>query len=457
MLEISLTNFSLQVFLPIASPHSHSTPLLWQADDVEEAHLTSTVMAEAMNKLGGMENAQHLTARERISLCALSAVLSSPPTDFGSGVDTIPTARQALAIITHLAALRQCGLAQRSFSKREPVESLSSSTQFLTFFFDATSDCLCSLPEILLLDMPWDAFDLFDGRLYLNILGSMGAGSHPWVQKLLPRASEMVKILDALVGGTRRPGVSDILSQAEELASLNPSEPPLCLQSRQPEPAPSLLPFSHPIIDPYLTAVRLSAGVMSESSVSQSIFKELAHWHNSRVPLDPKHVAKPRGFWAQKRHQKLMSDTMAYSASLTGASGKIIEPEVVVTVAEVAAKKNIPIKTPHTVAKKPEGRDARTSSTGNKSNKQKALEQADARRQEKLTVVLRSVAAAWRARCVEFEREPSLIRRFNRAEKYLVSLSSGHEQVVGSEALLYLGHVLLQLRRSSNTPENLGG
>jgi hypothetical protein len=35
-------------------------------------------------------------------------------------------------------------------------------------------------------------------------------------------------------------------------------------------------------------------------------------------------------------------------------------------------------------------------------------------------------------------------------------LSSGHEQLVGSEVLLYLGHVLLQLRRSSSTPENLG-
>lgn len=201
----------------------------------------------------------------------------------------------------------------------------------------------------------------------------------------------MVKILGIL--GVDRLGISDILSQVEELASLNPAGP-LCSQPREPEPAPSLLAFSHPIVDPYLTEVRHPAeGVMLESSVSQSIFQELAHWHNSRTPLDAKYVAKPRGFYAAKRYQKLMSDTMAYSASLTGASGKIIEPEVV-TVTEEPARKKRPEKIAYAAAKKPKGKDARMDAQEQKSNKQMALEQADARRREKLNVVSRSVAAA---------------------------------------------------------------
>jgi len=57
---------------------------------------------------------------------------------------------------------------------------------------------------------------------------------------------------------------------------------------------------------------------------------------------------------------------------------------------------------------------------------------------------------------MEFEKQPSLVNRFLKAEKYLVSLSSDHEQIIGSEVLLYLGNVLLQIQRSPQTPKSAG-
>jgi len=60
-----------------------------------------------------------------------------------------------------------------------------------------------------------------------------------------------------------------------------------------------------------------------------------------------------------------MSDIMAYSASLTGALGKVIEPKIV-TVAKGLAKKG-PNKLAHATAKKPEGKGVETTTQGHKS------------------------------------------------------------------------------------------
>lgn len=173
--EHPLINFSLQVYLPIASPLGQPTPPLGQNDDLDAVRSTSNPMTEAMNKLAGVEGALDLTARDFISLYALSVVLSSLPTESRSASNYVSTMRQAVAVMVHLAALRQCGLAQRSFAKQKPAGSLSTNTQFLTSFFDAARDSLSSLPEGCFPDLPWDAFDLFDGRLYINVSVSTAA------------------------------------------------------------------------------------------------------------------------------------------------------------------------------------------------------------------------------------------------------------------------------------------
>lgn len=43
----------------------------------------------------------------------------------------------------------------------------------------------------------------------------------------------------------------------------------------------------------------------------------------------------------------------------------------------------------------------------------------------------------------ECEQQPSLVKRFVKAEKYFTALSSAHKEIVGAEVLLYLGNVLV--------------
>ncbi|KAJ4307321.1 hypothetical protein N0V88_000704 [Collariella sp. IMI 366227] len=169
----------------------------------------------------------------------------------------------------------------------------------------------------------------------------------------------------------------------------------------------------------------------------------MTHWHNSKVPLDPKHVPKAKGYFAAKRHQQFMSDTIAYSASLSGASGKNIEPESIV-VQNLLAKLKIPTRakeqTPRTKKEPP------------KSNKQKALEYGKALQLEKLAIKSHSVVAIWKERCLEFDKQPLLFRRYLRAEKYASNLSSANWQIIGAEVLLYLGDVLFDSAPDPRVP-----
>jgi len=229
---------------------------------------------------------------------------------------------------------------------------------------------------------------------------------------------------------------------------------------QQPYPAeamPSVLPFSHPVLDQHLADVRLqSNGVLSESSTSGKIFQELAHWHNAKSPLDPKHVAKPpKGKYAYKKVQMLMSDTIAYSASLTGASGKTIDPETII-VDTSTAKPRTAATGPHSTRDKEREIAHRMKKEVPKSNKQKALEHGQARRLEKQATVSQSVVAGWKDRCLEFEMQTSMVKRYLRAERYSSALSSSHREVVGAEVLLYLGDVLLRMQSSSGTPKSSG-
>ncbi|KAH6623294.1 hypothetical protein F5144DRAFT_457365, partial [Chaetomium tenue] len=149
-------------------------------------------------------------------------------------------------------------------------------------------------------------------------------------------------------------------------------------------PMSTVLPFSHPVMDQYLADVQLQlTGVASESTVSEKIFEELAHWRNTKPLIDPKHIAKPKGFFAKKKHQQFMSDTIAYSASLTGASGKNIDPETIIAQDPASNPKTSTTNSHNT--KKPE--KAPKTKEGPKTNKQKAHEKAEALMLEKQAVI----------------------------------------------------------------------
>jgi len=456
-LNSMLISCFLQVYLPVASPGAELKPIHERdyPDAQADPPSATQAMLKIMKKLDALDAARDLTAREFISLSALASVLLSPlDADIREEItDGIPRHKQTVALLLHLSALRHCSLEHRSFAKEGQVGAMDTGSRFLTNFFDAAQAGLAYWFSADFADRRWDAFDLFDGRLFINI--SAWLESDATIPcRLSLRTMQMAKLVDELGNANTVDALSSIPLQTDGAAGIaNPIGPHI--GNQPPEIAPSVLPFNHPIMDQFLEDVwlRLNKNITT-SPVLGKIFQELQHWHNAHKPLDPKHVAKPLDFRAARRYQRLMAGTLEYAASLTGTSGKVLEPEVIITLQQMGNGKKKSL--PKHAASTPKRKGARTDESAQKSNKQKALEEGDARKQEKLAVLCRSAAAVWRERCVEFENQPSLVKRFLQVETYLASLPPAHEQIIGSEVLVYLVNVLLQLRRSPKTPKSAG-
>ncbi len=402
-------------------------------------------MIAKLNAVTELGIVYELTSREIISICALSVTLSCSPQEPSDNQMTWQ--REAATVLLHLAALRHSGLPQRSFPKNELVRTTNSS--FLAKFFDAARDALTGWFEGSLAGSKWDAFDLFDGRLYLNVSPVLPCAM--LAQQLSREVTQMANLIRVLSGVNIEASFDVLVDMARAASEIGSPRQPY-----RPEEMPSVLPFSHPVVDQHLAAVRLrSNGVLSESKISGKIFQELAHWHNAKRPLDPKHVDKPRGYFANKRIQLLMSDTISYSASLTGASGKIIDPETII-VDNPTAKPKTAATASHSTRDKGKQNAQRMKKEATKTNKQKALEHGQARMLEKQAMLFQSVAAGWRERCQEFEKQTSMIKRYLRAEKYFSALSPSHREIVGAEVLLYLGDVLLRMHSDPRTPKSAG-
>ncbi|KAM7186950.1 hypothetical protein V8F20_011179 [Naviculisporaceae sp. PSN 640] len=386
---------------------------------------------EKLKAISQLGQPNKLTVREILTLYALTSVLSPQ-----SNERPKPSfMRNAAAVLVQLVALRHLPLSQRSFpdqpSDWDPGQYLSS---FALSFYGAVQEALCSWPEHLSLEK-WDGFDLFDGRLFLAIWTDLARIALP--ERIADEISQLVRYLELLSSVD----VSKYLT--------NQPAPPKCLSDKKiktkvnPETSrgSTVLAFSHPVLDQYLEKVKISTTFDEPSATAPRIFEELTHWHNTKS-LDPKLIPKPKGFFARKRDQKFRADTIAYSASLTGASGKNIDPEIiVVNTARETNPKEIP------------GKDSSTKSAANSkgrtrpmSGREKALEKARLLSEQKLAQKTDAVVISWKERCKEFERETSLTARYQKVEKYLLGLSRSHASTIGGEVGLYLATTLHQLQ-----------
>lgn len=387
-----------------------------------------------------------LTARDIITLCALSRVLQS-----GQQKSKI----RAAVHLAHLVILRYCKLAQRSVNiPRVPLGPFHDA--YMREFTASASCALWGWFDGEFASAQWDAFDLFDGRIYHHV--AMRFADLTFPDPLHRDIMQLAEILKQLSGMDTTGQVPARTQQQHAQAEISDkTEQTSAVQGQAIIP---VLPFSHPVLDPFLQPVQVKTAELSKPPLASNIFQELTHWHNSKKPLDPKFIPKAPGFFTRKRNQKLMADTIAYSASLTGSSGKIIDPEIIV------------VQTP-TIEKKPKvsggsrqkgeatlkdttGAKAKVTLNGKqpvKSGKQKGLEAAEALKAGKTQEKLVAVIASWAKQCAEFEKEDSLIRKYVRAQKYLLGLSTEHATTVGSEVSLYICHVLTLLGASKNTSQ----
>ncbi|KAK3362356.1 P-loop containing nucleoside triphosphate hydrolase protein [Lasiosphaeria hispida] len=434
---------SSKVYLSIATPNGKITALEAPEGQPTLPRVASPYMMDTMKRLAGMGIDGLLTAREFISICALSSVLSLGKKD--GGKDSTLWQRNATTVLAHLVILRHCGLSQRSFPTQKSGAIATPNTPFFTKFFEAARDGLFAWSDGGFAHLEWDAFDLFDGRLYINTTAGLSGILLP--QQLSREVANLVELLSTLSGIDISGAFSTISRGTIDRVASRIKAPG---RDQPLESEPSVLPFNHPVMDQYLAAVRLNPnGVAPESLLSGKIFQELTHWHNARRPVDPKYIAKPPGYFA-RRHQKLMSNTIAYSASLTGASGKILDPETIVVSAPNTRgqRRAKGPYAPKEMEKRSQTKDAP------KSNQQKALNQGEALRLKRLAVLSQSVATTWAGRCMEFEKQPSIVKRYLKAERYFSALSASHKQIIGGEVLLYLSQVLLQARSNPETPRS---
>ena len=415
----------------------------------------SQAKEELSSLLSASGDASSLSAREIVTLYSLSKVLKSSQQE--------QTQKRALVALLHLVALRHLKLAQRSFGNSKAALG-SGHDAFMHQFSQGASAALSSwFDGEKSSTAAWDAFDLFDGRLYLQISLHLTQLALP--ESLQGEFTRLAEVLKTWSGGV---DVSVLLPKGDQ--DLSALEKLTLKDGAVGAHKPTVFPFSHPVMDKYLSAVHVETVDPSETNKTvPKIFEEVSHWQNAKRPVDPKYVAPPPSKKQMKRDQRFMANMKAYAASLTGSAGKMIDPEIIVVQSQPAAsekkaasgkaqqqdwkaalaEKAAASKDKKTAKVKETVKGAKGAKQPAKSGKQKALEEAEARRAKKTEDKSTAIIAFWADRCREFEKEHSLTKRFAKARKYLLDASAIHATAIGSEVSLYLCHVLTALQNST--------
>ncbi|KAL0783517.1 hypothetical protein CaCOL14_001423 [Colletotrichum acutatum] len=362
-----------------------------------------------------------IEAQEEVAVTACAVFLSNKASS------DVHSHRLVAAFLSHIALLKHATLLQRPVETPHRLESSSGIEEFLATFAEVAVHLMQQWPrgkEGQYLN--WRVCDLVDGRIYSQVLARLETLRLP-----SDAGSGYAEAVRRLSGVDVSYCMPNSVPQIKSGAGIH------CISYQSPDPQ-SILAFSHPVLDKYLEDVKLtSQSVMEDESSESKIFQELSHWHNSKKSIDPKHVPKRRGFFASKRNQRYMADTIAYSASLTNSAGKSIDPETIV------AK-----KTDLSAGSKKQVGTTRRQDHSIKSGTENALETArrlrKAKSQSRTAVIIKN----WAEKCQDFDKITSVFERYLRVKRYLSSLSPEDQKSIGGEVMLYMCNILgLQLIR----------
>ncbi|KAI2622822.1 hypothetical protein GGS21DRAFT_343625 [Xylaria nigripes] len=366
--------------------------------------------------------------RELLTLIALHRVMQNPKAK--ECYKTLAT-----AMILHEVIISNARLAERSLSREgllnDSIVDESVGT-FLREFSDEISNLLDSgVGESLARELNWDVFDLIDGRLFLSLYISLSKGE-PVPDALVHKSKSLIACIDKW-GGIAALGCDGLQSStnARRDGLRNKLITVHCDST-----AATILPFRHEVLDEFLAPVQLQTAQLHEEANEGKVFRELTHWHNAKASMDPKRTRKQLGFHAKRRTQLFMADTLVYSASLTNASGKLIEPKIIVRDQATKTKKQLPSttadsrKVPASLEKKKKQR----AGTG-KDSAREAARSTQARKLERKNVV---ALQHWRTISLQLGQEATLAKRFQKTIKFVLNLAKQDEAVIGAEVSLYL-------------------
>jgi ATP-dependent RNA helicase DDX60 len=376
----------------------------------------------AMETWSPWGDSQPLSLREAVSLHTL-AIMSRAHSQ-----DSAKFLAFASVFIIHLVLLHQLPLSQRSFGVIGDRSEIDLQT-FLAEFSSTSATLLDQFPSTL----HWDLFDLLDGRLLGYLLHQ---------KPHLPES-----LITAVHAFSNKLGELTKVNVVESLPVLQPSSSQQSVQNGQDDIGEhGVLPFSQPALNEYLQDIHLIPTKSPEQETLPKIFKELTHWHNARVSVVNRRPPQAKNWREMRADQKQMASTIAYSASLNNASGKRIEPEVIIgginrdqgSVPKKEAKKGAQkeIKSTGKAAQKG-GKKEKA-----KSGKELAREASQALQDKKASSKTNDRLVWWEQQCKQLSQEPDLTKRYLKTIKFLNSLSWEHASSIGAEVSLYACNVL---------------
>lgn len=294
-----------------------------------------------------------------------------------------------------------------------------------------------------------DLADLIDGRLFLAVWGELVDGES--IQKTYPprhltQLQRYISILSSSADGK--------IQLASKSNGARPRSSAAAKRSASIHGSISILPFSDTVFDKHMKSIKISVEAPERSSTkSNKVFKELSHWHNAKRRLDPKafiEISDREKKRAARRNQFFMAEMAAYAASLTGVTGKFLEPELI-TVSEGGkpAKEAVePDKENTGASKQRKGQSSKGTSNA------KAIIAANVA--AKGGGIADKTMAAWKTVRTNLDAERQLQSRYRKARAYLRDLSDERRTVLEAEVRCYILVTLLRMYRILSKQKETG-
>lgn len=428
--------------------------------DTSIAPTESAKVPSSLDKVA--DPALGLTECQALIAAVVSMLMHDPP----SSLDATTCAQLCCVLLLHSALIAHLPLSSRRLDVQSGDEA---SKNFLRTAAQHAGSILRS-DKWRSLSSSWtdsDVADLIDGRLFLQLVQQ----PHPPSAEAMATFGKIFKAAESLTEN----GLPKKMPEATDSERKGHTE-----QSKPSKLA--VLPFSNPVFDKHLGSVHLEVDELagSEQTVSShKIFREVTHWHNAKKPIiqkpkDPSPAAakaeSKAEFWAKKRNQMFMAEMARYSASLTGATGRSLEPETIIVGSAQQSKSATPAaaekgnaKAKHPKAsgtQSPADSDQSDSSTakgkqgqkkpaGGKNAKQNMAKQAmldriAADKAKKDESAGGKVVQAWATVCKNFDADKDSRMRYRKAKDYLVTVRREWREVIEAEVRLYMLSSLVQ-------------
>ncbi|KAL7801815.1 hypothetical protein V8C43DRAFT_324722 [Trichoderma afarasin] len=376
-----------------------------------------------------------LTIRERLGITACLSLVGASKDNL-TDHDSLQEGVQAFLL--HLAVLKHCTLLERQhWVGPQRCHPYPEDQEFLRHIIELSLMLLEKDDWITSMDISendWDLYDAIDGSLFHFMLESLRSS------QCLP--SQIIQSAQHLWSAFRAGTDADFAEHFPQLTITSEEN----LQGESNSLQVSALPFSHPVIDTFLKDIKLNESQEVQDASSHSVFEDLHHWHNTKL-LMPQRKIQKLGFFARKNMQKRLASVVAYSASLTNARGKLINPEIVVVKKTVAVhnfKNKGPQKENGSVQS--QSKPKKSGRQGNKpGGRESALRAAQEVQEQKALAKRDNAITLWAATCQEIEKDHSVVSRYLKTIKFLNERSKDDNIALGSEIHLYLCHLLGQL------------